>query len=344
MRKMLWSGRFSQAPGKLLIEYTSAENVVLDERLIPYDILGSEAHVAMLHKQQILTLKEAKQILKALGSVRNSYDKGEFSLKEDLEDVHMNIETSITEEIGDTGGKMHTARSRNDQVNLDTRLYLRDEINEIIEQLLELEMTFIRLGKRNLQTLMPGYTHTRIAQPITLAFWLSSYAQGFERDAERLQELYDRININPLGACALAGTTWNIDRELTAELLGFNGVQANALDVVSSRGEFEAELLSILSILMLRLSRIAEELILFSSAEFGFFELSDRYATGSSIMPQKKNPDALELMRARCARIYGYLIQVLATVKNLISGHNADTQETKYAAFMGIDHAKASLI
>ncbi|MBI4399543.1 argininosuccinate lyase, partial [Candidatus Micrarchaeota archaeon] len=190
---------------------------------------------------------------------------------------------------------------------------------------------------------MPGYTHTRIAQPITLAFWLSSYVKGFERDAERLQELYNRINLNPLGACALAGTTWNIDRELTAEFLGFNGVQVNALDVVSSRGEFEAELLSILSILMLRLSRIAEELILFSSAEFGFFELSDRYATGSSIMPQKKNPDALELMRARCARIYGYLMQVLATVKNLISGHNADTQETKYAIFMAIDHSKASL-
>ncbi|MBI4399573.1 argininosuccinate lyase, partial [Candidatus Micrarchaeota archaeon] len=197
MRKMLWSGRFSQNPGKLLLEYTSAENIVLDERLISYDILGSEAHVAMLYKQQILSLKEAKQILKALNSVRNAHEKGDFTLKEDLEDVHMNIEAFIIEEVGDIGGKMHTARSRNDQINLDTRLYLRDEINGLIEQILELEMTFIRLGKRNLQTLMPGYTHTRIAQPITLAFWLSSYVKGFERDAERLQELYNRINLNP---------------------------------------------------------------------------------------------------------------------------------------------------
>ena len=339
----LWGGAFEKGPKKELIEFMSSENAELDARLIPYDILGNEAHALMLHKQGILSTDEAKKILRALSKLKELHKKGKFTISEEDEDVHTAVENFVKKEAGEAGGKLHTARSRNDQINLDMRLFLRDEINAVIGKLLALEAALLALQKNNLQTVMPGYTHTRIAQPITFAFWCGSHAEGFARDVERLEETYKRVNVCPLGAAALAGTSWNIDKEFTAELLGFDEVHGNALDVVSSRGELEAELISALALIMTHASRLSEELILYSMPEFGFLELGEEYATGSSIMPQKKNPDALELIRGRAGRVYGNLFHVLALMKNLISGHNADTQETKYAVMGALDTTKASV-
>ncbi len=342
MAKM-WGGAFEKGPKKELIEFTSSENAKLDARLILYDILGSEAHVAMLHKQGILPSEDAKKILRALGKLKELHKKGKFAISEDDEDVHTAVENFVRAEAGEAGGKMHTARSRNDQINVDMRMFLRDEINEVIWKLLALQAALLKLQKNNLQTVMPGYTHTRIAQPITFAFWCASHFEGFARDVERLEQAYARVNVNPLGAGALAGTSWNIDKEFTAELLGFEEVHGNALDVVSSRGELEAEVISNLALIMTHASRLSNELILYSMPGFGFVELSEEYATGSSIMPQKKNPEALELIRGRAARVYGNLFHVLALLKNLISGYNSDPQETKYAVMSALDTTKSSL-
>ncbi|MEW6329517.1 MAG: argininosuccinate lyase [Candidatus Micrarchaeota archaeon] len=339
----LWGGAFEKGPKKELIEFTSSENAKLDARLIPYDILGSEAHVAMLHKQGIIGSEDAKKILRALGKLKEVHKKGKFTISVEDEDVHTAVENFVKSEGGEAGGKMHTARSRNDQVNADMRMFLRDEINEVIGKLLALQSALLKLQKNNLQTVMPGYTHTRIAQPITFAFWCASYLEAFGRDVERLEQAYARVNVSPLGAGALAGTSWSIDKEFTAELLGFEGVHGNALDAVSSRWEVEAEVLSALALAMTHASRLSNELILYSMPGFDFVELGEEYATGSSIMPQKKNPDALELVRGRAARVYGNLFHVLALSKDLISGHNADTQETKYAVMSALDATKGSL-
>jgi len=339
-KKMLWGGRFAESPEEALFSYMSAENVCLDSRLISYDILGNRAHAIMLAEQKIISRSEGKSILSALSKVEKDYRAGKFKLIRELEDVHMNVESAVTK-ITPAGKKMHTARSRNDQVNLDVRLYMRDEAIALSEEALKLQGSFAKLAKKNADGIMVGYTHTRIAQPITITMWCDAYFDGFSRDTARLLEFAEWINQNPLGACALAGTSWPINRERTAELLGFSSVQENTLDVVNSRGEFELKLIGVLLASMLRASRLSEELIFLS--EKGLVELPDRYTTGSSIMPQKKNPDVLELIRGRAARVLGNYVHIASLMKGLMNGHNADTQETKYALFMAVDTTRETL-
>ncbi|MBU0532420.1 argininosuccinate lyase [Candidatus Micrarchaeota archaeon] len=328
---MLWRGRFSKSPDKDILKFNSAENIVLDEKLVPYDILGSIAHVKMLKKQGILKENEAAEIVNALEEIKEAWEKGKFKLDEKLEDVHMNIETAVSKKT-EHGKKMHTARSRNDQVLLDMRLYMRDEVACLKDEIKKLQKSFADISKKEP---VVGYTHTRVAQPITIEFWCDAYTKSLQRDIERLGDCFKRINMNPLGACALAGTSWKIDREYTAKLLGFEKVQDNELDTISSRGECEAELLSALSIIMAKLSGIAEELIWLSQK--GLVELPDEFCTGSSIMPNKKNPDALELIRGRTARVHSNLMHVLSVKKALISGYHSDMQETKFAVMSGIE-------
>ncbi|MEM3031111.1 MAG: argininosuccinate lyase [Candidatus Micrarchaeia archaeon] len=330
--KPLWGGRFSEKPADLLLRFASAENIQVDAALVPYDIRGSIAHALMLAKTGILEKGEARAIVSALRQALSEFEKGSFVLRLEDEDVHLNVERLLTAKIGDVGKKLHTARSRNDQVNLDMRLYLRDKANELESELLSAAKAFLELAKTTMGIILPGYTHTRVAQPITAAFWAHAHAEALLRCAHRVQDAYARLNSNPLGACALAGTSWPIDRNYTAQLLGFEDVQQNALDVVTSRGEGEAELASVCALAMTRLSIIATDLILYSSPELGFADLPEEYCTGSSIMPQKKNPDALELVRGRAARVAGNLSSLLAIQKGLPSGHNADTQETKRLA------------
>ncbi|MEM2963068.1 MAG: argininosuccinate lyase [Candidatus Anstonellales archaeon] len=337
-KNMLWGGRFSQTPKANLLSYNSKENIVNDYRLIPYDIIGSIAHVKMLRHQNILTKKEAASIIKALEKLLKKYKKGQFSLNPSLEDVHMNIEVEVSK-MTPHGKKMHTARSRNDQVILDMRLYMRDELISIALMILNLCTSLDLLKKINLPFI--SYTHTRVAQPITLAFWADSYKRAILRDLERIFNLHSRINQNPLGACAVAGTTWNINREYTAKLLGFQGVQDNAHDVSTNRGELESEFVYILSSIMIKLSRISEEFLFLS--EKGIIEIPDAYCTGSSIMPQKKNADFLEIMRARASRTIGNLLSILTILKGLPSGFNSDTQEIKPLLFSSIDMTKESI-
>ncbi len=333
---MLWGGRFEKLPNKIVFDYMNDEN---DSRLIKYDILGSIAHVKMLSKQNILKKNEADKIIKMLKHLLILHQKGKFQLKKELEDVHMNIENKVTK-FTHYGKKMHIARSRNDQIAVDTRMYLRDELLSTASLIIKLQKSFKKLAKKDIA--MPSYTHTRVAQPITTSFWCESYVQSFERDLERIFDVYARVNRNPLGACAISGTNWKIDRKYTSELLGFESVIENEMDAISSRGEIEAEILFLLSQLMAKLSRFAEEIIWFS--ESGIIELSDEYTTGSSIMPNKKNPDVLELMRGRTGRVYGNLIHLLTIQKGLMNGHNADTQETKFAVMSGLDIVKETLV
>jgi len=335
---MLWDGRFRKGPDKGILEFNSSENVKLDEKLIPYDIIGSIAHVKMLKKQKILKENEASEIIKALKEILKSWEKGKFKLDPKLEDVHMNIEAAVSRKTKH-GKKIHTARSRNDQVLLDMRMYMRDEVLDLGKGIHELQKSFASLAKKDGP--MVGYTHTQVAQPIMISFWCDAQVQGLQRDIERLKDCYKRINASPLGACALAGTSWNIDKDYTAKLLAFDNAQENELDTVSSRGEAEAELLSALSILMTRLSGLAEELIWLSQK--GLLELPDEFCTGSSIMPNKKNPDALELIRGRAARVQSNLVHVLSVKKGLISGYHSDMQETKGAVMSGIETAAQSL-
>jgi argininosuccinate lyase len=339
MKKMLWGGRFGRGPADETIEFNSSENVQLDEKLIPYDIIGSIAHVRMLVKQGILKEGEAQEILWALKAVYLKWEKGGFRLKKELEDVHMNVEAAVTA-VTANGKKMHTARSRNDQVLLDMRLYMRDEVLQTIGAIEALENAFAGLSKKDGP--MVAYTHTRVAQPITVSFWCEAWIDGLSRDKERLLDAYKRINKNPLGACAIAGTGWKIDRNETAKLLAFDGVQENELDTISSRGECEAEVLAALSMVMCRLSRLSEELIWLSQK--GLVSISEEHTTGSSIMPNKKNPDILELVRGRCARVYSNLSHCLVVLKGLISGYHSDMQETKFALMSGIGHTKASIM
>ncbi len=333
---MMWKGRFSKDLKNEVLGFNSAENIMLDQKLVRYDILSSIAHVKMLAKQEILEADEAEDIIKALKEVLQEWESGSFKLDPNLEDVHMNIESAVSKKTPH-GKKMHTARSRNDQVLLDMRMYMRDSILEVAHGIEGLQKACAGLE----EGLMVGYTHTRVAQPITVSFWAEAIVQGLQRDMERLMGCFGRVNSNPLGAGALAGTGWDIDRGYTAEILGFESVQENELDTISSRGEMEAELLSHLSILMTRLSGLAEELIWLS--EKGLIELPDELCTGSSMMPNKKNPDLLELVRGRTGRVHGGLTHVLSVKKGLISGYHSDMQETKYAVMQGIDTAKAAL-
>ncbi|MBI5222967.1 argininosuccinate lyase [Candidatus Micrarchaeota archaeon] len=319
----LWQGAFSGAEGEI-ISFNSGENIVLDEKLIIYDILGNLAHVKMLAKASILTKQESDEISRVLKEVYNLGMENRIKLDPALEDVHSNIEAIVSKKTN-AGKKMHTARSRNDQVLLDLRLYMRDGAIEFAKGVLKIQESLKNQAAK--KGLMVAYTHTRVAQPITISFWAQSIASGLERDIDRTIEFLKRVNKNPLGACAISGTSWPIDRKYTAELLGFDGIEENEMDAINSRGELEAELLWILSMHMTRLSGISEELIWLSQKEL--IKIPDKYCTGSSIMPNKKNPDVLELIRARAAKVNGSLNQVLSIKKGLISGYHSDLQETK---------------
>jgi argininosuccinate lyase len=336
----LWGGRFTQPTDKFVEEFTAS--IDFDQRMYRYDIQGSIAHCRMLAKQGIIADGERDQIVEGLTSILADIEAGNFTFSVALEDIHMNIEARLIERIGAVGGKLHTARSRNDQVALDVRLYLRDELQEIGTYFEKLQEALLAQAEANLDTIMPGYTHLQTAQPILFAHHMLAYYEMFRRDLGRLADCGKRLNYLPLGAGALAGTTFPIDREYVAELLGFAGVTRNSLDSVSDR-DFAVEFCAASSLIMMHLSRLAEELILWSSADFAFIDLSDAFCTGSSIMPQKKNPDVPELVRGKTGRVYGNLISLLTLMKSLPLAYNKDMQEDKEPLFDTIDTVKGSL-
>jgi argininosuccinate lyase len=324
--KRMWGGRFSQETDKLVQEFNASINV--DKHMALQDVQGSIAHATMLAQQGIISKKESAQIIKGLESIRKDVQAGTFEFKVELEDVHMNLERELTNRIGAVGGKLHTARSRNDQVATDFRLYVRDRTLRLIELLQETRKVFVDLAETHLGTIMPGYTHLQVAQPILFSHHMLAYYEMFTRDQSRLEDSLKRLNISPLGAGALAGTGFPIDRHTTAKMLGFSEPARNSLDAVSDR-DFALEFLSAASILMMHLSRLSEEMILWSSQEFGFITLPDSHTTGSSIMPQKKNPDVSELIRGKTGRVYGNLMALLTVMKGLPLTYNKDMQEDK---------------
>jgi len=336
----LWAGRFSKETDAMMDDFNAS--IRFDSRMYRQDILGSAAHVKMLGACGIIPPADADLIRKTLFEILEDIEQGRIEFDLSAEDIHMNIETLLIERIGQVGKKLHTGRSRNDQVALDFRMYIRDEMKSIKALLLEMEETLIKLSESNLHTIMPGYTHLQRAQPITLAHHLMAYFQMFRRDIERLDDCYKRVNIMPLGSGALAATTYPINRMMVAEELGFDGITENSLDGVSDR-DFALELASCLSIVMVHLSRFSEEIILWSSSEFGFIELDDAYSTGSSIMPQKKNPDAAELVRGKSGRVFGDLMALLTVMKGLPLAYNKDMQEDKESLFDAIDTVKSCL-
>lgn len=340
MAKKPWAGRFVGETSGSVEKYT--ESVSFDSRLWRYDIEGSVAHARMLAKQGIIAKKEADLIVRGLREIYSEIETGRFVFREELEDVHMNIESALIKKTGDAGRKLHTARSRNDQVALDIRLFLRHETGETIKLLLNLEKIITETAERNIDVIMPGYTHTQRAQPTLLSHHLMAYAQMFDRDRQRFSDSLKRTNVLPLGACAMAGTSLPIDRGYVAELLGFDSVTENSIDTVSDR-DAVLEYLSCSAIMMAHISRLAEELVLWSSGEFSFIEISDAYTTGSSIMPQKKNPDVAELMRGKTGRVYGNLVSLLTVMKGLPLSYNRDMQEDKEPLFDTVDTVKATL-
>jgi argininosuccinate lyase len=333
-------GRFKKDADKLVESYTAS--VQFDRRLYPYDITGSIAHARMLARQGIIAEEEARTIVDGLNSIKGEIEQGKFEFKPELEDIHMNIEARLIEKVGEVGGKLHTARSRNDQIALDLRLFTRDAIADAIKGIRGLQNTLVTLAEVNKDTVIPGYTHLQRAQPVLLAHHLLAYFEMLQRDIGRFQDCYQRTNILPLGSGALAGVAYEIDREFLARELGFDLISQNSLDAVSDR-DFLLEYEAAASICMMHLSRLAEEIILWSSVEFGFIELDDAYATGSSIMPQKKNPDVAELTRGKTGRIYGNLMALLTTMKGLPLAYNRDMQEDKEGFFDTVDTLLASL-
>ena len=313
MEKM-WAGRFEKALDKLADDFNSS--IHFDKKLYKHDIEGSMKHATMLSAVGILTEEELASILDGLGSILSDIESGALAFDEDAEDIHMFVEAELTKRIGDTGKKLHTARSRNDQVALDLRLYMRDAVDEISEMIKSLISVIVKKAKENVETIMPGYTHLQRAQPITFGHHLLAYAMMLLRDLSRLSDAKDRMNYSPLGSCALAGTTYPTDRDMVARELGFKGVMMNSIDGVSDR-DYCIELLSAFATVMMHLSRFSEEIILWSSWEFKFVELDDAYTTGSSIMPQKKNPDMAELVRGKCGRVYGNLFATLTMLKGI---------------------------
>ncbi|MGC8795767.1 argininosuccinate lyase [Thermodesulfovibrio sp.] len=338
--KKPWGGRFKEGTAKTLEEFS--QSISFDHKLWREDIDGSIAHAKMLHKQGIINAFELEQILRGLKEIAKEIEQGKFQFKEELEDVHMNIERALIEKIGSAGAKLHTARSRNDQVATDLRLYLRKKVSKLIEQLTEIEKTFISIAEKHIDTIMPGYTHLQKAQPVLLAHHLLAYAWMFERDRERLKEALKRINQCPLGACAIAGSSLPIDREFTARELEFEGVIPNSIDAVSDR-DFVLDVLYCGAMVMMHLSRFAEELILWATDEFKFIELPDRFSTGSSMMPQKKNPDPAELIRGKTGRVYGNLLSLFTTMKGLPLTYNRDMQEDKEPVFDTVETVSMSL-
>ena len=339
MQKM-WSGRFSSSASSLLDEFNAS--IMYDRTLYREDIEGSCAHAKMLQKQGILSQEELEQILSGLEQVQKEIESDEFVWKISDEDLHMAIEKRLTEIIGDAGKKLHTARSRNDQVAVDFRRYVLRKDLQIVHALKELMAVLVEIAKEHTQTLLPGMTHLQHAQPINFAFHLMAYAAMFKRDIERFTSSYERNNVSPLGCAALAGTPHDIDREFTAKELGFDSVSVNCLDTVSDR-DFAIEILFNIATMMMHISRLSEELILWSSYEFGFIEFSDEYSTGSSIMPQKKNPDVAELLRGKSGRVYGNLLSLLTVMKGLPLAYNKDTQEDKEGVFDSVATAEISL-
>jgi argininosuccinate lyase len=329
-----WGGRFTQPTDRFVEEFTAS--VGFDKRLAPYDIQGSIAHAKMLCKIGVLTQAECQAIVSGLEKIAGEIERGEFSWSVALEDVHMNIEAHLTELIGEAGKKLHTARSRNDQVVTDLRLWLRDQIDCIQAELKRLQSALLDLAEREAETIMPGFTHLQVAQPITFGHHLLAWFEMLQRDAERLGDCRRRVNVLPLGAAALAGTSFPIDRFYTTELLGFERPAANSLDAVSDR-DFAIEFAACAALLMTHLSRMAEELVLWTSAQFDFVELPDAFCTGSSIMPQKKNPDVPELVRGKAGRVFGHLMALLTLMKAQPLAYNKDNQEDKEPLFDTVD-------
>jgi argininosuccinate lyase len=336
----LWSGRFTKDTNREMDEFHSS--ISFDMRLYKQDILGSTAHAKALLKCGILTKEEYEKIIKGLSSILEDIEKGFVEFDAGYEDIHMNIEKLLTDRIGETGKKLHTARSRNDQAVVDFKLYLKEQISVLKGQLIDLLEVLVNLSEKNLYTIMPGYTHLQHAQPVTLAHHLMAYFEMFKRDIGRLEDCQRRMDQNPLGSCALAGTTYPLDRQLTTDLLGFSSYTANSLDGIGDR-DYAIEFLAASSVVMMHLSRFCEELILWSTTEFGFVEMDDAFSTGSSIMPQKKNPDAAELIRGKTGRVYGNLIGLLTVMKGLPLAYNKDMQEDKESVFDTIDTIKGCL-
>ena len=336
----MWAGRFEKATDKEVNDYNSS--LPFDCKMYSQDIEGSIAHSQMLAKQGVISDKDAEDIKSGLLSIKEDIESGKLTFDSDAEDIHMFIEEELTNRIGDAGKRLHTGRSRNDQVALDQRLYLVDEAGEIVELLDNLIDTLIDMAEDNLTTYMPGYTHLQRAQPITYAHYLSAYIEMFRRDIDRIEAAKNRANVSPLGSGALAGTTYPLDREAVAEDLGMNGVTLCSLDGVADR-DFAIEFASSCSILMMHLSRMSEEIILYASQEFKFYELDDAFSTGSSMMPQKKNPDVAELTRGKTGRVYGDLISLLVIMKGLPLTYNKDMQEVQEAMFDCIETIKAVL-
>lgn len=336
----LWDGRFSKATDAMVDDFNSS--IFFDKRLYKQDIEGSIAHAGMLGKQGIIKIEEAELIKKTLKEILADIEAGKVEFDVAAEDIHMNVETILTSRIGDIGKKLHTGRSRNDQVALDIRMYIKEEIKTIDEMLKKLQEVLLNLAKKHTETILPGYTHLQRAQPISFAHHLTAYFEMIKRDRDRLADTYKRTNILPLGSGAMAATTYPLDRYAVAKELGFSDVTLNSLDGVSDR-DFCIELLSNFSILMMHLSRFSEEIIMWCSLEFGFIELDDAYSTGSSIMPQKKNPDVAELVRGKTGRVYGSLTALLTTMKSLPLAYNKDMQEDKEPVFDAIDTVKMCL-
>lgn len=333
----LWGGRFTKETDQLVYNFNAS--IGFDQKFYRQDIKGSIAHVTMLAKQGILNTEERDQIIKGLKGILEDVESGKLEIPAEYEDIHSFVESNLIDRIGDAGKKLHTGRSRNDQVALDMKLYVRDEITELDDILKTLLETIERIMEENLHTYMPGFTHLQKAQPITLAHHMGAYFEMFRRDRGRLKDIYKRMNLCPLGAGALAGTTYPLDRAYTAELLGFDGPTLNSMDSVSDR-DYLIELLSALSTIMMHLSRFSEEVIIWNTNEYQFVEIDDAYSTGSSIMPQKKNPDIAELVRGKTGRVYGALMSVLTTMKGIPLAYNKDMQEDKELTFDAIDTVK----
>ena len=336
----MWEGRFSKKIDKRTNDFNSS--IRFDHKMYKEDIEGSIAHAKMLSKQKIIEKEDELKIINGLNSILEDLESGSLEFDPNAEDIHMFIESELTKRIGKSGKKLHTARSRNDQVALDIRMYLKKNIIEIKGNIKKLILTLLDKAKENTETIMPGYTHMQRAQPITFAHHLMAYVEMFKRDMQRLDETYERVNVCPIGSCALAGTTYPLDREFEAKELGFSKITNNSIDGVSDR-DFVIELLSDISIIMMHLSRISEEIVLWSSWEFKFVELDDSFSTGSSIMPQKKNPDIVELIRGKTGRVYGSLMAMLTVMKGTPLAYNKDMQEDKELIFDAIDTVNLSL-
>lgn len=336
----LWGGRFTKETDQLVYDFNAS--ITFDQRLLPQDIRGSKAHATMLAAVGVITEAERDQILSGLDGILKDVETGALEITTKYEDVHSFVEANLIDRIGDAGKKLHTGRSRNDQVALDMRLYVRGEVSELEERILTLMNTLQKLMEENLETYMPGFTHLQKAQPVSFSHHIGAYMEMFKRDFSRLTDIYARLNYCPLGAGALAGTTYPLDREMTAKLLGFAGPTLNSMDSVSDR-DYCIELLSACATIMMHLSRFSEEIILWNSNEYGFIELDDAYSTGSSIMPQKKNPDIAELVRGKTGRVYGALTSLLTTMKGIPLAYNKDMQEDKELTFDALDTTKGCL-